>query len=65
MRKIIEEAEALFDSTVVPRDFDAINIPFAEKGSPVLLRPDDVEVEAAAAPQFAEAVEEGSAKSEI
>ena len=64
VRKIIEEAEALFNSTVVPRDFDAINIPVAEKGSPVLLRPDDVEVEQAAAPQFAEAAEEGSAKSE-
>ena len=64
VRKIIEEAEALFNSTVVPRDFDAINIPVAEKGSPVLLRPDDVEVEQAAAPQFADAAEEGSAKSE-
>ena len=64
VRKIIEEAEAVFESTVVPRDFDAINIPVAEKGAPVLLRPDDVETEQAAAPQFAEAAEEGSAKSE-
>ena len=65
VRKIIEEAEALFDSTVVPRDFDAISIPVAEKGAPVLFRPDDVEIEQAAAAQFAEAAEEGSAKSEI
>lgn len=64
VRKIIEEAEAVFEGTVVPRDFDAINIPVAEKGAPVLLRPDDVKVEQAAAPQFAEAAEEGSAKSE-
>jgi len=64
VRKIIEEAEAVFSGTVVPRDFDAINIPVPEKGAPVLLRPDDVEVEQAAAPQFAEAAEEGSAKSE-
>lgn len=64
-RKIIEEAEALFDSTVVPRDFDAINIPVPEKGAPVLFRPDDVEIEQAAAAQFAEAAEEGSATSEI
>lgn len=64
VRKIIEEAEAVFEGTVVPRDFDAINIPVAEKGAPVLLRPDEIEVEQAAAPQFAEAAEEGSAKSE-
>ncbi len=65
VRKIIEEAEATFAETVVPRDFDAIDIPVAEKGGPVLRRPDDVAVEQAAAPQFAEASEEGSAKSEI
>ena len=65
VRKIIEEAEAVFEGTVVPRDFDAINIPVAEKGAPVLLRADDVEVEQAAAPQFAEAAEEGSPPSEI
>ncbi len=65
LRKIIEEAEAVFEGTVVPRDFDAINIPVAEKGAPVLLRADDVEVEQAAAPQFAEAAEEGSPPSEI
>ncbi|MEI6791826.1 MAG: ribonuclease Z [Actinomycetes bacterium] len=64
VRKIIEEAEAVFAGTVVPRDFDAINIPVSEKGAPSLLRPDDVEVEQAAAAQFAEAAEEGSAKSE-
>ena len=64
VRKIIEEAEAVFDETVVPRDFDAINIPVSEKGKPLLLRPDDVEVEKAAAAQFAEAAEEGSAKSD-
>ena len=64
VRKIIEEAEAVFDETVVPRDFDAIIIPVGEKGGPQLLRPDDVAVEQAAAPQFAEAAEEGSATSE-
>ena len=65
VRRIIEEAEATFAETVVPRDFDAIDIPVAEKGGPVLRRPDDVAVEQAAAPQFDEASEEGSAKSEI
>jgi len=65
VRKIIDEAEAVFAETVVPRDFDAIDIPVAEKGGPKLLRPDDVPTEQAAAPHFAEAAEEGSAKSEI
>jgi ribonuclease Z len=64
VRKIIEEAEAIFAEVVVPRDFDAIEIPVAEKGGPRLLRPEDVAVEEAAAPQFAEAAEEGSAKSD-
>jgi ribonuclease Z len=64
IRKIIEEAEAVFTEVVVPRDFDAIDIPVAEKGGPRLLRPDDVEIEQAAAAQFAEAAEEGAAKSE-
>ncbi len=65
VRKIIDEAEAVFAETVVPRDFDAIDIPVAEKGGPRLLRPDDVATEQAAAPHFAEAAEEGSATSEI
>jgi ribonuclease Z len=64
IRKIIEEAEAVFTEVVVPRDFDAVDIPVAEKGGPRLLRPDDVEIEQAAAAQFAEAAEEGAAKSE-
>jgi ribonuclease Z len=36
--EIRDEARAVFERTVVPRDFDAIEIPFAEKGEPELER---------------------------
>ena len=32
------EARELFPETVVPRDFDVIDVPFAERGSPRLLK---------------------------
>jgi ribonuclease Z len=35
---IAGEAEAVFAATVVPRDFDVIEVPFAERGEPRLLR---------------------------
>jgi ribonuclease Z len=34
-----DEARAAFANTVLPRDFDAIEIPFAERGEPKLVRP--------------------------
>ncbi len=37
-REIREEAQAVFPETVVPRDFDAIEIPFPERGGPELVR---------------------------
>lgn len=37
-REIREEAQALFANTVVPRDFDAIDVPFPERGQPELVR---------------------------
>jgi ribonuclease Z len=37
-REIREEARAIFPQTVVPRDFDAIEIPFPERGAPELVR---------------------------
>ena len=45
-REIREEARATFENTVVPRDFDAIEIPFPERGEPELVKaellgPDD------------------------
>jgi ribonuclease Z len=33
-----DEARAIFKSTVLPRDFDTIEIPFAERGEPELIR---------------------------
>jgi ribonuclease Z len=36
--EIRDEARAVFERTVVPRDFDTIEVPFAEKGEPELER---------------------------
>ncbi|MEA2316813.1 MAG: ribonuclease [Solirubrobacteraceae bacterium] len=38
--EIREEARAVFERTVVPRDFDAIDVPLPEKGEPELVRPE-------------------------
>jgi ribonuclease Z len=35
-RDVREEARAVFPGTVVPRDFDAIDVPFPERGEPAL-----------------------------
>jgi ribonuclease Z len=39
-REIRDEARAIFADTVVPRDFDAIEVPFPERGAPALVKPD-------------------------
>lgn len=36
--QVVEEARELFPATVVPRDFDVVEIPFAERGAPELVR---------------------------
>ena len=36
--ELLEEALAVFAATVAPRDFDVIEIPFAERGEPKLIR---------------------------
>jgi ribonuclease Z len=38
-REIRDEARATFGDTVVPRDFDAIDVPFPERGGPELVKP--------------------------
>jgi ribonuclease Z len=43
-REVRDEARAVFENTVVPRDFDAIEIPFPERGDPQLVK---AELEAA------------------
>jgi ribonuclease Z len=35
--ELAEEAQAIFPDTVVPRDFDVIEVPFAERGAPELV----------------------------
>lgn len=35
---LAEEAREIFPATVVPRDFDVIEVPFAERGEPTLVR---------------------------
>ena len=39
-RELREEARTAFDPTIVPRDFDRVEIPFPERGSPVHVRGD-------------------------
>ena len=36
--QVVEEARELFPDTVVPRDFDVVEIPFRERGAPELVR---------------------------
>ncbi len=43
-----DEARAVFPATVIPRDFDTIEIPFAERGRPSLVRWDDAAASAGA-----------------
>ena len=37
-RVLRDEARAIFPGTVLPRDFDTIEIPFPERGEPELVR---------------------------
>jgi ribonuclease Z len=37
-REVREEARAVFPNTVVPHDFDAVELPFPERGEPSLVR---------------------------
>jgi ribonuclease Z len=39
-RDVRDEARATFPATVVPRDFDAIAVPFPERGEPSLVKPE-------------------------
>jgi ribonuclease Z len=48
--QIRREAAAFFDNVVVPRDFDVIEVPLAERGAPRLIRADRQEPSPSAAP---------------
>jgi ribonuclease Z len=50
-RQVREEAQAIFPETVVPRDFDVIEVPFRERGLPQLIRPRSSEEEPAEVPE--------------
>lgn len=50
VRLLREEARAIFAPTVLPRDFDEIEIPFAERGEPKLIRWQDREPQATGPP---------------
>jgi ribonuclease Z len=39
-RDVRDEARSVFTNTVVPRDFDAIAVPFPERGEPALVKPE-------------------------
>jgi ribonuclease Z len=42
-RQIREEARSVFERSVVPRDFDVIDVPLAERGAPRLLHAEELE----------------------
>ena len=48
-RELRDEARAVFENTVVPRDFDRIEIPLPERGGPVLVKASEREAEPMAA----------------
>ena len=50
-RQVREEAQAIFPETVVPRDFDVIEVPFRERGLPQLIRTRAADAEPAEIPE--------------
>ena len=47
-RDVRDEARAMFAATVVPRDFDVIDVPFPERGEPALVKAEREESSAGA-----------------
>jgi ribonuclease Z len=43
-KEVRDEARAVFENTVVPRDFDRIELPFPERGEPALVKATEREV---------------------
>ena len=57
IRVLRDEARAVFPNTVLPRDFDTVDIPFAERGDPELIRWEEAPA-AADEPEVAEPLSE-------
>jgi ribonuclease Z len=49
-RDVRDEARSIFEGALVPRDFDAIEVPFPERGGPVLVRAGDAQPSGATRP---------------
>jgi ribonuclease Z len=49
-REVRDEARATFADAIVPRDFDAVDVPFPERGAPRLVKARAEEPESADAP---------------
>jgi ribonuclease Z len=43
-KEVRDEARAAFENTVVPRDFDRIEVPFPERGEPALAKASEQEL---------------------
>jgi ribonuclease Z len=43
-KEVRDEARAVFENTVVPRDFDRIELPFPERGEPALIKASEQEL---------------------
>ena len=60
-RELRDEARSVFAATVVPGDFDAVEIPFPERGAPTLVRRRDAGAGAGSEPARAHEPEPGRA----
>ena len=62
VRLLRDEARAILPGTVLPRDFDTIEIPLPERGAPELVRWEDAQAAAAAAAAAAQEAAAGEAR---
>jgi ribonuclease Z len=62
VRLLRDEARAILPGTVLPRDFDTIEIPLPERGEPELVRWEDAQAAAAAAAAAAQEAAAGEAR---
>ena len=58
--QVLEEARAVFENTVAPRDFDLVEVPFPDRGDPLLVPNGARERREAPQPDPAEAASAGN-----